>query len=107
MIHVPSDVVPWGGETRGKTDVELCLCELLREFEFLVYRPVLISDVGNTCHAQVRYHFRHIRTGHEIEGTLRHIWEADGDKIVRLDEFHDIERLCAFFALLTTADAKP
>jgi len=105
-IHVPSDIVPWGGETRGKTAVELCLRELLREFEFLDYRPPLISDVGDTCRAQVHYHFRHIKTGQEIEGTLRHIWEAQGDKIVRLEEYHDIERLRAFFALLATTSAK-
>ena len=95
-----------GEARRGKTDVELCLRELLRELEFLDYHPLLVSDVGDTCHAQVHYHFRHIQTGQEIEGTLRHIWEAVGDKIVRLEEYHGIERLRAFFALLATASAK-
>lgn len=107
MIHAPAHVVPWAGETRGKAQLERRLRELLREFEFLDYSPVLISDAGDTCHAQVHYRFRHLKTGHEIEGTLRHIWQADGDKIVRLEEFHDAERLRAFFELLATAEAKP
>ncbi|MGI9403006.1 MAG: nuclear transport factor 2 family protein [Hyphomicrobium sp.] len=107
MIHVPSDVMRWGGETRGKAQAELKMRAALREFEFLDYHPVPISDVGDSCHAQVHYHFRHIETGHEIEGTLRHIWQADWDKIVRLEEFHDTERLHAFFELLATGGSKP
>ena len=83
VIHAPADIVPWAGETRGKAQLEHRLRELLREFEF-----------------------RQLKTGHEMEGTLRHIWQADGDKIVRLEEFHDIERLRAFFQLLATAGAK-
>jgi ketosteroid isomerase-like protein len=107
LVNLPRDVVPYGGETRGKAELELRLLELLRDFEIFDYRPLLIRDVGDTCHAQVRYHYRHKRTGLEIEGTLRHIWHTDGDKIVRLEEIHDSERMRAFFELLATATPKP
>jgi len=107
IVHAPADIVPWAGETRGKAQLEHRLREILREFEFLRYSPVVISDAGDICHAQVHFRFRHLKTGHEIEGTLRHIWQERGDKIVRLEEFHDTERLRAFFELLTTGGSKP
>ena len=107
VVHAPVDVVPFAGETHGKADLVRRLQTILHTFDFLDYHPVHISDYGDTGHAQVHYHFRHKQTGHEIDGTLRHIWQTDGDEIVRLEEFHDIERMRAFFELLATATPKP
>ena len=66
----------------------------------------LLSFTAGSAASAVPWMVELTLKGQEIEGTLRHIWEAQGDKIVRLEEFHDIERLRAFFALLATADAK-
>jgi len=99
-LHIPTDVAPFAGETKGKAALASRLQEILDGFVFLDYRPLLINEDGDTFHAQVRYHYRHKATGHEIEGTMRHIGCLQGDKVARLEEFHDTPRLRAFFELL-------
>jgi ketosteroid isomerase-like protein len=81
---------------------------ILDDFHFLEYRPEYINDEGDVFHSQVRYHFRHKATGYDIEGTMRHVWQVEGDQIVRLEEFHDTPRVLAFFELLAqSASGKP
>ena len=100
ILHVPTEVVAFAGETRGKADLAPRLQAILRDFDFLNYRPRLIAEDDDGFHTQIHYHFRHKATGHEIEGTMRHIGRVEGDKIVRLEEFHDTPRVQAFFELL-------
>lgn len=100
VIHVPVEVVPFAGETHGKDLIVPRLQMILDGFDFLQYRPLHIREDGDKFHAQVLYHFRHKQTGREIEGTMRHVGCIEGDKIVRLDEFHDGPRVAAYFELL-------
>jgi ketosteroid isomerase-like protein len=99
-IHVPPEVMPFAGETQGKAALAPRLQMILDDFDFLQFRPDFINDEGDTFHSQVHYHFRHKQTGHDIAGTMRHVWRVEGDKIVRLEEFHDTPRVRAFFDLL-------
>jgi ketosteroid isomerase-like protein len=104
-MHVPPEVMPFAGETCGKASLAPRLQMILDGFDFLIYRPLLISEDGNEFHAQVLYHFRHKATGLKIEGTMRHVGRFEGDKIARLDEFHDTPRLLAFFELLAQSES--
>jgi ketosteroid isomerase-like protein len=104
-IHVSTDIMPFAGETRGKADIAPRLQMILDGFHFLAYRPLHICEDDDQFHAQVLYHFRHKVTGHEIEGTMRHVGRIEGDKVVRLDEFHDTARLQAFFGLLAQSES--
>jgi ketosteroid isomerase-like protein len=104
-MHVSTQIMPFAGETRGKADIVPRLQMILDGFDFLSYRPVHICEDGDAFHAQVLYHFRHKATGHEIEGTMRHTGRLEGDKIARLDEFHDTPRLHAFFEMLAQSES--
>jgi len=107
-MHVPPELIPFAGETRGKAALIPRLQMILDDFDFLQYRPIHIVDEGDVLHSQVRYHFRHKATGYDIEGTMRHVWQIEGDQIVRLEEFHDTERVKTFFELLAqSASGKP
>jgi ketosteroid isomerase-like protein len=107
-IHVPPEVMPFAGETRGKDALVPRLQMILDDFDFLQYRPIYIVDEGGALHSQVRYHFRHKATGYDIDGTMRHVWQIEGDQIVRLEEFHDTPRVKTFFELLAlSASGKP
>jgi ketosteroid isomerase-like protein len=103
-IHVPPEVMPFAGETRGKDALVPRLQMILDDFDFLIYRPTLIADEGEALHSQVRYHFRHKATGYDIEGSMRHVWKVEGDQIVRLEEFHDTPRVKTFFELLAASE---
>lgn len=98
--HMPPDVVPFAGISRGKSELRRQLQMIIDLFEFLEYKPVQITAEGGSFHSQVRFHYRHKATGLTYEGRLRHVWRIEADKIVRFEEFHDVERTRAFFELL-------
>ncbi len=101
-IHVPQDVVPFAGRVHGKAALARQLSALLDFFDFIEYKPVQITAEGGSFHSQVRFHFRHKATGYTYEGTMRHVWRIGGDKIVQFEEFHDVDRVRAFFQLIAS-----
>jgi uncharacterized protein len=105
IIHLPPDVAPFMGEARGKDQLRPRLQAIIDEFDFLEYVPLQIVAAGESLHSRVAFHYRHKTTGLEYDGTMRHVWRVEGDKIVRFEEFHDAERVRSFFKLL--AQAKP
>jgi ketosteroid isomerase-like protein len=104
-MHLSEELAPFAGESRGKAAMAPRLQMIIDDFDFLVYRPTFYSDESEVFHAQVHYRYRHKKTGYVIEGTMRHIWHVEGDKVVQLEEFHDSPRLHAFFELLAEAES--
>jgi ketosteroid isomerase-like protein len=100
VIHLPAEVAPFVGEVRGRDQVRPRLQAILDEFDFLEYTPLHITIYGGSFHSRVRFRYRHKVTGHIYDGTMRHVWRVEGDRIVHFEEFHDAERVRAFFALL-------
>jgi ketosteroid isomerase-like protein len=106
VMHLPPDVGPFGGEVRGRDELAPRLQGILDDFDFIEYVPLQITAVGGSFHSRVRFHYRHKETGLEYEGTMRHEWRVEGDKIVRFEEFHDAERVRSFFQLLAQAKSQ-
>jgi ketosteroid isomerase-like protein len=52
--------------------------------------------------AQVEAYIRHKQTGLVLSGTYRQIVTYRGDKILRLDEYHDAAKMAAFWRLVTS-----
>jgi uncharacterized protein len=99
-LHVQKDVLPYGGETRG---IELLIPRLrliLEMFAIIDYTPVSTTRHGDRFHTVVHYRFRHRETGLDIDGTTRHVVQIEKGKIMRFDEYHDTDRIRAFFRLL-------
>jgi len=105
-IHLPPDVAPFVGEVQGRDKLAPRLQAIIDEFDFIEYVPLQITAEGESFHSRVRFHYRHKVTGLEYEGTMRHVWRVEGDKIVRFEEFHDAERVRSFFRLLAQAKAE-
>jgi ketosteroid isomerase-like protein len=99
-IHLPSDIAPYVGEVRGRDELAKRLQMILDDFDFIYYRPEQITAQGIAFHSQVKFHYRHKATGLEYEGSMRHTWRIAGDRITRFEEYHDAERVRAFFRLL-------
>jgi len=100
VIHLPPEVAPFMGEARGKAQLRPRLQTIIDDFDFLEYVPLQIVAAGENFHSRVSFRFRHKTTGLVYDGTMRHVWRVEGDKIVRFEEFHDAERVRAFFQLL-------
>jgi ketosteroid isomerase-like protein len=105
--HLPADVVPFAGVSRGKVELRRQLQIIIDQFEFLTYRPVRISTEGRLFRSQVKMHYRHRATGLTYKGRLRHVWEIEGDKITHFEEFHDPDRVRAFFQLIALYGPPP
>lgn len=103
VIHLPEAVAPFMGEVRGRNELRKRLQMILDDFDFIEYRPIQITSEGISFHSQVRFHYRHKVTGLEYEGSMRHVWRIQGDQITRFEEFHDAERVRAYFQLLARA----
>jgi len=100
-LHIPEEVVPFGGETRGKAAVSDRLQMILDQFDTLLYAGHVVKVDGEKVHGLVDYRFRHKLTGEVIDGSMRHqILVRDG-RIVSLRETHDIEKVKAFMRLVS------
>lgn len=104
-IHLPPEVAPYFGIQQGRDELGARLQMILDDFDFLEYKPIQITSHGISFHSQVRFHYRHKMTGLEYDGSMRHVWRVKGDRIVRWEEFHDIERVRVYFRLLAQAIA--
>jgi ketosteroid isomerase-like protein len=105
IIHLPPEVAPFMGEARGKEQLRPRLQAIIDDFDFIEYVPLQIVTSGEMLHSRVAFLYRHKATGLEYDGTMRHVWRVEGDKIVHFEEFHDAERVRSFFQLLAQAKA--
>lgn len=96
-LHIPADMLPIGGETKGKAAVGAALQGLLDTYEFLSYEPGPVTIDGLNANAEVQFRYREKATGEVIQSRLRHLWTTDGSKVTRLDEWHDLPTVKAFF----------
>ena len=104
--HMSPDVVPFAGIVRGMIEFRRQIQKIQDDFDIIYYRPVQITADGGSVRAQTEFQYRHMATGLTYEGRLRHLWQVEGDKIVRFDEFHDGERTRAFFELVALHSRK-
>jgi ketosteroid isomerase-like protein len=108
-LHVPADVLPIGGETRGKTAVAAVLQGLLDGYDFLAYEPSPVIVDGARVESEVRFQYRQKATGEVIDSRLHHRWSIADGKVTRLEEWHDLPTVRAFFdrvALRVASDAQ-
>jgi ketosteroid isomerase-like protein len=105
-LFVPQEVLPFGGETRGKPSVSDRLQMILDQFDTLMYEGKVTRTQGKTVYGRVAYRFRHKVTGEAIDGCMRQVIEVCDGLIVQLSEYHDIELVRAFMRLVSHAAAE-
>ncbi|MEM9357457.1 MAG: nuclear transport factor 2 family protein [Pseudomonadota bacterium] len=99
-MFIPEDVVPFGGETRGKPAMTDRMKTILEQFAMVRFETILFRRDGNTEYTRVAYEFRHRLTGETIAGVMRIITRVDNGLIYDLKEFHDLEMVKAFMRLI-------
>jgi len=98
-LHVDTTDVPYGGEWRGKAACRHAMFSILEEFDYLKYEPTILSVRGDVVRAQVCFKYQHRRTGGVLEGTRRLVFRVKGDRIARVDGYHDARLVEAFLRL--------
>jgi hypothetical protein len=78
----------------------------VRFFEYLVWRPIKISERDANVRVQLEFLYRHIPSGELLGGNCRFLIKVDGGLITRVEEFHDRAKVEAFLRLVG-AQANP
>ena len=97
VLHIPKELMPTAGETKGKEAIVAAFQGILDQFDFMEFRPTSIAASGHRVDSTVHFHYRHKLSGEQIESDLRHEWTIEDGKVVRLEEWHDLGRLAPFF----------
>jgi ketosteroid isomerase-like protein len=100
VLHVPTDILPFGGEHIGQSAVAACMQAMLNTFSFQAFAVDWVTIDHETARAQVVFYLDHTESGQHFDGRLRHVWQLDGGKVIRLDEYHDTARLGAFLQMV-------
>lgn len=106
QMMLPTDVVPFGGETRGKASISDRLQTILDVFDTVRSDLVPGYGDGDCAHGTVSFCFRHRLTGEEIEGSMRQVIRVRDGLVVEFQEFHDLEKVRAFMRLVAYSAAR-
>jgi ketosteroid isomerase-like protein len=98
-LYMESHDIPFGGEWRGVEACRQAMFSLLEEFDYLRYEPTILGVKGSIVRAHVAFKYYHRRTGGILEGTRRLVFKVKGDRIVRIDGYHDAHLIEAFMRM--------
>lgn len=98
-LYISEAALPYGGETRGKDNVRTVLYAILAEFDYLHYAPEIVSIEGEVIRVTAAFVYHHRRTGENLTGTKRMVFQLEDGLIIRIDEYHDAAKVEAFMRL--------
>lgn len=98
-LYISETALPYGGETRGKDNVRAVLYAILAEFDYLRYEPEIVAVEGNAVRTSVAFVYHHRRTGENLSGTKRMVFQLADGLVTRIDEYHDAAKVEAFMRL--------
>jgi len=103
ILYISNEIVPFGGETRGKENLEAALRLIRSKFEYLVYRVHNVVEQGSFVRCNVEFMYRHIASGEILSGRFRLVIELRDGLFWRADEYHDTRLIETFLKLVAEA----
>lgn len=98
-LHSVTRELPYTGVTRGKAAVRDVQFMILKDFDYLKYDAHINSVDGDLVRAQVSFIYRHRASGEVLDGTRRLVFRLKDGYIIRMDRYHDDQRVGAFMRL--------
>lgn len=98
-LCISNEVLPFGGETVGRSNIEVALRQMRAQFHYLLFRPLSYVTDGGTVRTRVEHMYRHRASGEVLSGTFRLVFQVRDGLIVRADEYHDRAMVEAFMRL--------
>lgn len=98
-LHSATRELPYTGVTRGKAAVRDVLFTILKDFDYLKYDARINSIEGDIVRAQVAFQYQHRQSGEILDGTRRLVFQIKDGLIIRMDRYHDDQRVDAFLRL--------
>lgn len=104
-LNVTPDAVPIGGETVGWDAVNAKMMGIREVFDYLVYKPRILSADGDKVRARVELIFRHKTSGELLMGQMRTVVTVCDGMIARVDEYVDAPLIESFMRMFAGAPA--
>lgn len=100
-LNVSPDALPIGGETVGWDAVNAMMLGIRDVFDYLVYKPHILSVDGNVVRARIELMLRHKPSGEILTGQMRSVFTVRDGLIARVDEFVDAPMVESFMRLFS------
>jgi ketosteroid isomerase-like protein len=100
-LYISGELLPFAGETAGRHNIAGALRQMRADYEYLLYRPLALTEKGDEVRYQVEFMYRHRRSGEVLNGRFRMVMRIEDGLIVRTDEYHDRAKVEAFLRLFT------
>jgi len=105
-LHVSDEVLPFGGTTAGRAAIEAMLRRIRADWEYILYRPLPLTQAGNIVRFQVEFMYRHRASGEVLSGRFRLVMRIEDGLIKRADEYHDRAKVEAFMRLVGRSEQR-
>lgn len=99
ILYISNDLLPFGGETAGRDNIERVLRQIRVDYEYLLFRPYNFKVDGDVVRLRVEFMYRHVASGEVLSGRFRLIMRLRDGLIVQADEYHDRALVEAFLRL--------
>ena len=103
VIHIPTEIHPLGGTSRGKAASIARLGVIADDFEILQFDTHGLIVQNDKAAVEIPIHYRHRETGMPLETTVANFWTFEDGWPIRLCEYHDLVRIQEFKHGLATA----
>ena len=98
-LYISGELLPTGGETVGRDNIQAALLKIRECFEYLLYRPLHLHAKGDVVRYQVEFMYRHRQSGETLSGRFRMVMRVKDGLLIRADEYHDRPKVEAFMRL--------
>ena len=95
-LNVAHDTLPIGGEMVGAESIYAQMMSVRAIFDYLVYKPRILSVDGETVRVLVEFVLRHRVSRELLFINMRSVYHVKDDLIVVIDEFVDAPMVEAF-----------
>ncbi len=102
VIHIPPDLHPLGGISRGKAASLQRLAVIADDFEILRFDTSGLMIRDDRAGVEIPIRYRHRETGAALETTMANFWAFEDGWPVKLTEYHDLGRMQAFTKTLAS-----
>jgi len=99
-LHISSEVLPFGGQAVGRAAIEATFRRIRADWDYILYRPLALTEAGDIVRFQVEFMYRHLASGQVLSGRFRLVMRIEGGLIKRADEYHDRAKVEAFMRLV-------
>jgi ketosteroid isomerase-like protein len=104
-LHFDEELAPFAGVTYGRDAMMGAFYKMIEEFDYLEYKPVIMSVEKDQVRVHTRHRYHHRRTGSEISGSYRTVFTVRDGQIVRCEEYVDRGLVEAFMRLTRQREA--